>query len=570
MPEIAPTVSTLIVKINETAASSDVMDMFVSAAVETSTNLPGRFSITFRDEYSTVVATLGAAVGDQVKLEVRTNEATAKPVFTGEITALETDFSYEGTRTMVRGYERSHRLQGGRKIRTFVNTTYSDLVRRLINEHGIRPGTIFADTEVRDWVAQNNVSDWDLLQTMADELGCQMSSTDGKLNFDRPANPSTSTPFELIRGENLLRARVALSASQQVSSVTVNTWDDGQKQALMGKKTAASSSPAGSSWSPRTTASKFGSPELYEVSTALGKQSVAEDLADSVAALVGDTVAELEGLAFGHPSLHAGVAVKIKGFQEPFDGTYLLSGVRHEFDWDGYRTAFTAAGRQDRSLLGLAGRGGDKHGFQAYSLVSAIVTDNNDEKSLNRVKVKIPALADDFVTDWAPVVQAGAGNNRGSVFLPEVNDQVLVAFQQNDIRRPVVVGGMHNGKDRPKIKGAELVQGGAVVQRAIVSRAGHTLALSDDESKQQVSITTSDSNHKIVLDQTGTEITVTSQGKVTISGAQDVTVKSDTNLNLQGTQVKITAQGPLQLQGATVKIASEGPLEASGAIIKLN
>lgn len=129
---------------------------------------------------------------------------------------------------------------------------------------------------------------------------------------------------------------------------------------------------------------------------------------------------------------------------------------------------------------------------------------------------------------------------------------------------------MHNGTDTPKINGATLVKAGKVVQRGFVSRAGHTLIFSDDDSKQEVAIGTSDSNHTIVLDQTGTQITVTSQGKVTISGAQDVTLKSDTNLTLQGTQVKITADGELQLQGATVKIASDGPLQATGAVIQLN
>ncbi|HWG72753.1 MAG TPA: VgrG-related protein [Acidimicrobiales bacterium] len=580
MPEIAPALSSLSFKVNGTPAPNDAMDQFVSASIETSTNLPGRFAVTFRDESSDLVRTLGAAVGDSVDLAVVTNEESSKPLLKGEVTALETEFTPEGTRTVVRGYEKTHRLQFGRKVKTYVNQTYSDIVRTIVSGAGLAVGSVSAGNHVHDWVAQNNISDWEMLLTMAGEVGCVITSRNGKVDFEPPTKASSAPDAgsthdyggaKLVRGANLLRGRIALSGSQQVSKVTVRSWDDGGKQALIGTANASSNGHS-NSWTPSGLAGSFGAKEVTEVRSGFDKQDLNQTRAASLADQVGSTAAEIEGMAFGDPILQANEAVSIAGFGKPFDGKFVLSNVRHEFDWDGYRTWFTAGGRHDRSLLGWTGGHGVAHsGFDAYSTVSAIVTNNNDEaKSLNRVKVKIPSVADDFETDWIPVVQAGAGASRGSVFLPEVNDEVLVAFQQNDIRRAVVLGGMHNGTDTPKIKGAELVKGGQVVQRAIVSRSGHTLVLSDDESKQQVALSTSDSNHTLVLDQTGMQITVTGTGKVTISGAQDVTVKSDTNLNLQGTQVKITATGPLQLQGATVKIAADGPLEASGAIIKLN
>ena len=580
MPEIAPALSSLSFKVNGTPAPNDAMDQFISASIETSTNLPGRFAVTFRDESSDVLRALGAVVGDSVDLAVVTNEESSRLLLKGEVTALETEFTPEGTRTVVRGYEKTHRLQFGRKTKTYVNQTYSDIVRTIVSGAGLSLGSVFSDSHVHDWVAQNNISDWEMLLTIAGEVGCAITTQDGKVEFEPPTKASSAPDVgsaadyggtKLVRGANLLRARIALSGSQQVSKVTVRSWDDGGKQPLVGTATASSNGHS-SSWKPSELAGGFGAKEITEVRSGFEKQDANQTRATALAEKVGSTAAEIEGMAFGDPVLQANVAVSLGGFGKPFDGKFVLSNVRHEFEWDGYRTWFTAGGRHDRSLLGwTGGHGGAPSGFDAYSTVSAIVTNNNDEaKSLNRVKVKIPSVADDFETDWIPVVQAGAGANRGSVFLPEVNDQVLVAFQQNDIRRAVVVGGMHNGTDTPKIKGEALVKGGQVVQRAIVSRSGHTVILSDDDSKQQVALSTSDGNHTLVLDQTGMQITVTSKGKVTISGAQDVMVKSDTNLSLQGTQVKITASGPLQLQGATVKIASDGPLEATGTIIKLN
>lgn len=578
MPDIAPAVSSPSIKVNDSPVADNILSRLVSLVVETSVNLPGRFSISFRDQDADVVTALGADVGDSVTIGVTTNEQSAsKAIFSGEITALETDFSFDGTVTTVRGYEKSHRLQVGTKARTFVNVTYADIVRKIAADASLSVGTVTAGAAVHDWMGQAGVSDWDLLQAMAAEVGCVVTmSQAGALNFAAPSSGAASVTFE--RGKDVLRARVLRSASQQASSFTVKTWDDTSKAVQLGSSQAASSSPI-EGWSASVASSKLPSEPVGTIALAQDSQSTAQDVADSLSALVAGTATELEATVFGTPSLRAGDTVQIKDFGTKFDGTYLLSGVRHEFDWDGFRTSLMCSGRQDRSLLGLTRSGSEMAGFRAPGPLSAIVTENSDANMLNRVKVKIPALDDTFVTDWIPVVQAGAGKQRGSVFLPEVDDQVLVTFQQGDIRRPVVIGGMHNGKDTPKISGETLVTSAGVLQRAIVSRAGHTLLLVDEEGKEKVSLATGDGNYTVVLDQGQQQITATSNGKVTISGVQDVTisgsqnvtVKSDTNLTLQGQAgVKVTSSGPLELQGATVKISSDGPLEATGAVIKLN
>ncbi len=82
-------------------------------------------------------------------------------------------------------------------------------------------------------------------------------------------------------------------------------------------------------------------------------------------------------------------------------------------------------------------------------MVIGVVTAVDDPESLGRVKVKFPWLADDYESWWARVAQLGAGPDRGAVWLPEVNDEVLVAFEHGDTRRPYVVGGLCNGVDNP-------------------------------------------------------------------------------------------------------------------------
>ena len=175
--------------------------------------------------------------------------------------------------------------------------------------------------------------------------------------------------------------------------------------------------------------------------------------AASIAEQIGSAFAEADGLARGNPKLKAGTPVSVSVVAEDFAGGYTLTHTRHVFDHEGYRTELVVSGRQERSILGLTGassteraRPGDR---RSTGSSSAIVTNNNDPDKLGRVKLKFPWLADTYESDWARIVQLGAGPDSGAVFLPEVNDEVLVAFEFGDIRRPYVLGGLWNGKDKP-------------------------------------------------------------------------------------------------------------------------
>ena len=107
-----------------------------------------------------------------------------------------------------------------------------------------------------------------------------------------------------------------------------------------------------------------------------------------------------------------------------------------------------------------------------------IVTDNKDPKKLGRVKVKIPILHGEQSTDWCPLVMLGAGKNRGWFFIPEIEDEVLLLFEHGNMDRPIVVGALWNGKDKPADKNP-----GGNPRRVIKSREGSKITF-DDEKNQ--------------------------------------------------------------------------------------
>jgi uncharacterized protein involved in type VI secretion and phage assembly len=277
----------------------------------------------------------------------------------------------------------------------------------------------------------------------------------------------------------------------------------------------------------------------------------------------------VEGLARGNPKLNAGKPISLGLLGDPFDGKYTLTSTRHIYDpHEGYTTAFTVSGRNQRSLLGLAsggGAGGPAAAAPSFAgVVPAIVTDIKDPDEVGRIKVKFPWLSETFVSDWARMSQFGAGKNRGAVFLPEVGDEVLVAFEQGDFRRPYVIGALYNGVDKPKL-GPGLIDGssGAVKRRGLISKHGHALVFFDDDGKDGVALLTGDKGMRISLNKGTTTIKVTSSGQIKIEGSQDVSIKA-------GGSLKIEATSTLSLKGASVSITGNADVSVSGNPIKLN
>jgi uncharacterized protein involved in type VI secretion and phage assembly len=123
------------------------------------------------------------------------------------------------------------------------------------------------------------------------------------------------------------------------------------------------------------------------------------------------------------------------------------------------RTAESESGRINEPLVG-------------------VVTDNKDPSKLGRVKVKIPVLSASDTTWWCPLVMLGAGKNRGWFFIPEVDDEVLVMFEHGDGQRPIVIGAVWNGKDKPATKNP-----GGNPQRMIKSRGGSKITFDDKDNK---------------------------------------------------------------------------------------
>jgi phage protein D len=582
------------ISIGGTALSRELDGQLEEVIVDQHQHLPDMFVIAFHDPERDILGQLNAQIGSPVVIKVTPPGGSAETLIDGEITSLEADYDAIRSSTIIRGYDKSHRLHRGRRTETYKNVSDSDVAKTVANRAGLSIGQVDPSSGTYELVSQANQSDWNFLKSRAREIGYEMGMEDGKFYFRKPIEASGAPeegdyqshgdPLQLVFGDDLIEFRPRVTSAEQVSSVKVRGWDPDQKQAVIGSAQAGTVASEGLPDDASGLAGKFGGPTFTAVNRPLAQQSEVDTAAASIGEAIGSAYAEADGVAQGNPKLKAGSTVSFGVVGDPFAGKYTLTSGRHVFGENGYRTHFVVSGRQDRSLLGLTSLGsstGDASagGAPINGVVIALVTDNNDPNNAARVKLKFPWLDDNYESDWARVTQLGAGPNSGALWMPEVNDEVLVAFEHGDIRRPFVVGSLYNGKDTPNT-GDGLFDNGKVKRRGFISRSGHKFIFFDDSSKAGVAIISSDGKLTVSLNESNSEIHISSQGKVHVESQQDMTLESQGNLKLSAQQgISLEAQTNLDLKGGAgatldggpqLQVKASGQLSVSGAMVDVN
>jgi uncharacterized protein involved in type VI secretion and phage assembly len=211
------------------------------------------------------------------------------------------------------------------------------------------------------------------------------------------------------------------------------------------------------------------------------------------------------------------------------------------------------------SLLDVLSPSGDQSSGRYYGVVIGIVTNNQDPDKMARVRVKFPWLSDDNESWWARMAVPMAGNGRGSYFLPEVDDEVLVSFEHGDVRSPYIVGALWNGKDAPPADNGD----GQNNLRLIHSRSGHLVRLDDTNGDEKVEIIDKTGNNKITIKSSDNSVSIectgdmnlTCKGKMTLHASQGIEITSDVDLKMQAnTTMDIESSAPMTIKGATVSI----------------
>jgi len=538
-----------------------VTSLLASTEVDSTMFVPSQFRIVFRGKPDDVLLPSGLQLATPVTISASMDGAPM-PLITGEVTAVEVDYAHGETQTIVRGMDRSHRLMRGTNTMAYPEMTASDVVTMLCGEAGVIPGEIIPTTTIYPWLTQANVSAWVFIQQLAALENCVAYSDPlGLFNFCPMPMPEAGLPpavtyatppmgTQLIMGKNLVRLRAIVTGAEQVPAVTVTGYDPQMAIPVIGPfpTIPSSSQSIDPATLPPLVGGEFGAMPFFDSSRPFVDEGSAMKRAESIAADIAGTLAEVEGECLGNPSLLAGESVTIGMAGLPFDGYYICTAARHVFEStnSGYTTWVTVGGFRDRSMFALSSGAGpaDSTRPSIPGLVIGTVLNNIDPMNLGQVQVMFPWLSPDYISAWARVMQIGASKaGSGFLWIPEIGDEVLIGFDRGCIDYPYVIGNLYNGIAMP-IPPPSVE--GVVANRRIASRMGHTIQWNDGPDAMGISIATAPaidpaaSPTSLVLDGQQIKVTINSLGQVAITGALGVSITA--------------TGGPLSLDGLTVSI----------------
>lgn len=549
--------------------------------IENSVNLPAAFHLTFRGSPQLLLEQYGTLlrVGAMVSIyAVADGQGRTTPLLTGSVTAVEAEYDSGEQSVILRGMDHAFKMLRVRRATGYQNMTAAEIVADLAARDGVETSTIEPTTPVYEQIVQPNVSDWEFVNYLADQSDMEVDFDDlGLLRF-RSAKPAVSgvvvgdaekSPYALEFGANMVRCRAAVTASDQVTRVMTYGWSETEKLNVTGSATATLSRDLDIGTTPDEVMADFGPSLLTETGTPYGTMAQADRAAQSLAADITSAFGELELEVRGEPSIVPGVVVELQKAGQPFNGKYTVTTTRHVFDQqNGYSTWVWVTGRQVRTLYGLAA-GGGMNTPRINGVVNAIVTDINDPMQQGRVKLRFPWFDYSYVSGWARTVQYG-GLHGGGLFSPEVNDEVLVAFDRGSMDYPYVIGGLYsNPENSPNKHDIPPVAAGHVNVRSFETRTGNRVELLSAEGETGVRLTSGNDELSVYLDETNNMISIVNSAP---AGVIDVTSKGMVNVQSSSGGVTVKSFGPVSVasQAAVSVTAATDVSVSSGAAVTVN
>lgn len=529
------------IKVNGRALDPSLHERLVEARYQDNLRLPDSLLVRVSDPGLENVDSSPLEIGADIELSLAAADATSlTSVFTGQIAAVEPEFTESGAILAARAYDGSHKLHQTKRTQTFQNMTAGDIARKVAQTEGMQTGTIDSAGPPHDFVQQNNETAWEFLWRLASRIDFEVLVIDKKLVF-RKAGATPGAPKTLRWGENLLSFRPRVTGVQQMEEVVVRGWDPVARQAIeVTSQVQQVGSEIGISRS--SVVSSFGGGTVTVADRPIASSAEATELAKSIASQLGNAYLEAEGTAKGDPAIAAGSKIKVEGIGDKYGGTYTLSSTTHVFRGArGYQTNFTIAGRSPRSLVDLMTPSKPKS--WGNSVVIGTVTQNEDPDALGRVRVSYPALSGDAEGWWARVASPSAGKDRGLLMMPVVGDEVLVAFEHDDVQRPFVIGSLWNGKDTP----GQLVQTDGSFALAsdklvnITAKDNISIKTDKDYTLETSGNMTQKPSGDLTLE-AGGKVTVKAGSSVTIEGGSDITIKAGgASISVKSGMVQVSA-----------------------------
>lgn len=497
-------------------------------------------------------------------------------VFSGIVTKQTIRVSHsDGPLLAVECKDKAIKMTVGRKSAGFSKTTDSKVITTLIgNAAGVTANVTSTSAQLEELV-QYYTTDWDFMLARAEVNSMVVSTINNKLSVFDPST-STASVFTITYGVNLYTFDADLDAVSQLPKVTASAWDYGTQQLI---NASASNSLAGpGNLSSKKLAEVLGLTE-FDLQTT-GSETKDDLTAWAKAQMLKSELAKITGEASfqGNADVVPGKYVTLAGLGARFNGDHFVSAVRHLVSEDEnwiteIEIGLSANWFVEEHQVVAPPAAGLLPGIQGLYNATVLKIDSDPDNEY-RIQVEVALFNDKGTGLWARLANFYSTNGFGVFFLPEVGDEVILGFLNQDPRYPVILGSVYSKKNKPfsiftpnaknSIKGIvtkaelqiEFDDGNTAL--SLITKNKNTIVL-DDKNKQ---IKISDQNNNVIT-MSSSGIEIKSPKNITLEADQTVTIKGTNGVNIQASGGTVATKGMNITETADTQYSAKGNATAS-------
>lgn len=516
-------------------------------------------------------------------------DTTNTSVFKGIVMSHRISADEHGSHLEIECKDKMTKMTIGRKNAYYAKKKDSDIISSLVSGAG-GSATVKATTYQHKNLIQYNASDWDFMLMRADANGMLANVDGGKVTVN-PPDTSASPGLKVTFGDgSIYEFEASMNSEDQLSKASGYSWAEGEQKVTDGAGSASLSTPG--DITPKKLSDVLGVKEFNLQST--GNIEAADLKSWASAQLTRSQLASFTGFVkfAGSSGVAPGDMLQLAGVGTHFNGNVFVRGVNHlveEGDWVtevqfGLPAKWFFEENQDIASPPAAGLLPPVSGLQ-IGVVKSIADDPDKDF---RVEVKIPILQQDKDTVWARLSTFYATNKSGAFFYPEVDDEVILGFLNDDPRFPVILGSVYSSKLPPGLTPDKKNETKSFISKqqikitfdekdkvlTLETPGGNQAVLSDKDK----GITLKDQNgNKITMDNSGIEIN--SAKKLTLKSAQDteitsgakLTEKGTAGVSVSGSTIEHKADATFSAQGsASAELKASGNVTVKGAMVMIN
>lgn len=514
----------------------------------------------------------------------------ATEIFTGLV--VRTGFKVDGNndaRLEIDCRHAAFRATLGRRSAHYVKQKDSAILQSLLDRHGLE-AQVKATAYEHPELAQHHCCDWDFIVARADANGLVLHMAGPKVVVEPPAFGADPV-LGVTWGRDLIDFQIDIDARTQWSSVQATSWDPSQQDILQGESKPPAETPQGGDLSADDLAAIVAlDPLPLQTCAPLGKDSLD---AWAAAAQTRAALARRRGrLGFqGHAAAVPGAVMSVDGLGARFGGRVYLTAVQHELTQGNWISQGEFGRHADwhveRTDVAAPANGGLVPGVSGLQ-VGVVMKLDEDPLGEFRIQLRLPALQAEAPGIWARLAQAHASKGFGHFFVPEIGDEVLVGFLNDDPSYPIVLGALYSSQHAmpyaPEAKNNT---------KAIVTRCLHRIEFNEEDKVITIvtpaknTVVLDDKNKRIRLeDQNGNSvelapagITLDSPKAVSITAGTTMALKAATGMTLtcdadiSASGANITADAKMGFTGkgaATAELSAAGQTTVKGAMVMIN